>query len=715
VRYEYWEEEEQQEENQDQMKQWMSLVKTEDVLHDESINLIETTEGILVMNSSQYPELPEYQVFRGWAVHRTITGGDEKGWIYECSSLQRSRRKRLWEQLLVKKSQCDQAAILVTYFHAKFRAINLSFIRRALGPQEFHIQMVLECQRYSTGLYSANNLQPFDPPAWSRAPSDSQSPLDISSSFLVPISLESFRIPLGWTYLHDFMFTTYPSRDLSGWQYSNNFDSSQFSSSQFISSAPLAAENSKVSETKKDLYQVRRRLWIRTIVKESELFHCRNLFSNYISTHPRGHILATRLYRQSHYRKRWCFGIGLLIDKEIHIFLDKNYQPHITYHLEGCEVSVLSQRTTHNPVTGTSDHSTNPHRGHHGSSSFPLLGTPQTPRKFYLFGLKHILHHDSSLPSSTTATTTGRLQGSMQCILSTLTNKDRDLWISGLYHQLALVNQHHYPIPTAYCVKLGPPISDSLSLCGKLWRRIHQNWRVNYFELRRNGRLSCFENGRLVTEVSLREWRTTIQIPEDITFHFPFGIYFNEELILMLSSESSSGRQSWITSLHQHIELIHSTSHIKPPQQTGSTAAAEYEQWFDSLDLLSRSDSPPNHLQPTPEQTTETTLLENSLFHHSTEEANQSVIGLSSLSPSPLLQYLKRKINPTRSLFIYEPVMNLRIDSYNTLRESNDQLSDEEGSERENYYHPEDDDGDDDDDESIHSLGTLVYSEIFKK
>jgi hypothetical protein len=716
VRYEYWEEEE-QEENRDHLKQWISLVKTEDVLHDDSINLIETTEGVLVMNSSNYPELPGYQIFRGWAVHRTITGGDEKGWVYDSSCQQKLRRKRLWEQLFVRNSQCDQAAILVTHFHSKFRAINLSFIRRALGSQEFHIQMVLECQRLSAGLYSSNNLQPFDPPAWSRAPSDSQSPCDIPESALVPISMDSFQIPSGWKYLHDFMFTSYPSRDLSGWQYSNGFEFDQISSSQFL---PSLAENSKVhTETKKDLYQVRRRLWIRTIVKESELIHCRHLFSNYISSHPRGHILATRLYRQSHFRKRWCFGIGLLIDKEIHIFLDKNYQSHITYHLEGCEVTVLSQRPR-NPepaTTSTSDHPTPPHRDHNPESHhpFPLLGSPQVPRKFYLFGLKYISCQDgrggtTGEPSLSSSATARELEGSMQCILSTLTNKDRDLWISALSHQLVLVNQHRYPLPTAYSVRLGPSVSDSITLCGQLWRRIHQTWKLNYFELRSNGTFSCFENGILVTEFSSWKSQTSIQIPGDISFHFPFGIYSNGELSLMLSSESSSGRQSWMTLLHRQIELTTNQrlSPTSPAAITESNGSLSNE-WFDSFDLLSRSDSP-HHLQQTLEPSIDATLLDNSLFHHS-REVNQSVTGGLSLSSSALVQYLRGKMkNPIQSLYIYEPVMNLRIESYNTLRESNDQFSDLLGGNEE-----EGEDDDEDDDESIHSLATLVYSEIFKK
>jgi hypothetical protein len=490
-RYEYCEEEE-----EGQAGQWISSLKTEEVLQNESINLVETTEGTLVMNSTNYPALAGYQTFRGWTINKEFSSPDideRGGWRYSNQTLP-LRRRRFWEQLLVKKSQFEQASVLITHFQSKFRAINISFIRRALGPtHEYHIQMALESQRISTDLYSSYNLQFNDPPAWSCVPSSSLSshhpppstlsPCDVPSSSLVPITRESFRLPRGWAPLHDFMFVTYPSRDLSGWQYSTDFQSMNFSASQVILSptAPTASPSSSPSSHAQELHQVRRRLWIRTIVRESDLSSCRERLSSYINAHPRGHIIATRLYRQSHYRKRWCLGIGLLTDRKIHLFLDNNYQQHVSYALEGCEVSVLSQRTrdphSQSPSPGPLHDPPHPSESAPTVSSFPFLGKPISPRRFHLFGLKYLTTLSSSLrapqaisslttPSSSSSSSRGgELEGSLQCILSALTNKSRSLavWLdsptsagqpSSLSSSHSLWGQTNSPCPLCRCWSL---------------------------------------------------------------------------------------------------------------------------------------------------------------------------------------------------------------------------------------------------------------------
>lgn len=281
-------------------------------------------------------------------------------------------------------------------------------------------------------MYSPYNLKSTDPPQWSFVLSSSSSsstmngtdnnnnnnnndnncnntsniidlmftsivdPCNVSTSNLTQISPEHFQIPLGWTYLHDFMFTCYPSRDICGWQYSNDFDSNnKWISSQIIpNSIP------------KEVYIVRRRLWIRTLVKENNIQDCRNVFEKYIQNHPRGNILSTKIYRQSHYRKRWCAGTALLTDKSLHISLDDNYQQNINYNLKGCEVSVLTLKLQDSQIPTSSHIHNQPARSNY-ISSLPFLGCHHLPKKWFLFGLKYISTNNSNIFQGTKTTPSG--------------------------------------------------------------------------------------------------------------------------------------------------------------------------------------------------------------------------------------------------------------------------------------------------------------------
>lgn len=612
------------------------------------------------MNSSQFQEHPDYCVFRGWAINKCLDGADEKGWIYYHLG---SKRKRLWEQLNVHQSQYEKCAMLIPHFHSKFRGINLSFLRRALHSQEYQVQIVLEYQRFYDGVFSAHNLLPSDPPAWASS-IDMSSPVDIPLEQLQPFNPDSYRPQSGWTTLHDFIFVTYPTRDIAGWQYAPSFDSQEYSVSAFL---PIEEVVNKSLGAENELYPVRRRLWVRTLVRQDDLLRCKNLLSSYIKSHPRGHILATKVFRQSHYRKRWCFGMGLLIDREIHILLDHNYQKHVVYSLEGCEVSVLSVKYRNEAEEGT-------------KYFIPSFLNPNKPLKFYLFGLKHI---------SDGGVADGKgLGGSMMCILSTLTNKDRDLWISALYHQLLLVNHHNFLSPDQYSVKLGPHISDSASYSsGRLWRNIRDKWQLIYVEIR-EGKFTCYADGAVLDEFCLHQCQ--VLIPDDLNYLYPFAIIHPDGINVILSSTSSSNRQFWLKMVHYHIDSYSRTFE----SETGGSSISG---WFDSHDIIDRGSSPDE-------------FGSYNLFQHSDEippsSPSSSSLCLKSSLSGPLVKYFRDIISPNLTI---EPVINMRIESYRALRESY-QLSDYDN-EEEFYSEFNREESED----SIHSLGKLIYHEVMTK
>lgn len=454
---------------------------------------------------------------------------DSSEWSEICLPSSCVRRRKV-SRLLISIDDVERASFLKDSWLSRYRSIHPKFIDAALTGFEYKIEIVVEYQRFLRDRYDSCNLGYSDPAPWNFALSSSSTsdigwgencladPTSCPLSSLRPLDqCSTFRLIDGWQILHDFVHILHPNRDEMGWQYSDSFANDCERTDQ------SATSWSRDRGTKP--FPVRRRLWMRTLVKEIDLEDCRTALDTYISTHPRGVIFSSIVQRRSHYRKRWCDAIATLKDDKIEFQIKNNYQKFVSYQLHGCEPVLLSH------TSEASDYLT----------------------KFSLFGLRKIggallpgLPVENHLDNS----------GGIICVLNAHSLELRDNWISVLTHQLLLVNSYRFLKHD--CPQFSPPIGppcllDTPIILGKLWKKGKFVWKLRTFELRKSGVLAYFKRGRLIGEVRLLN-EYLINVPSDTSFQYPFEIITSDgKVILELAATNDECRLRWITTIQRII------------------------------------------------------------------------------------------------------------------------------------------------------------------
>lgn len=469
----------------------------------------------------------------GWLYARDFNSG-EWSEVYDQSF---SVRRRKIFRLLIRDRDLERGQQLKDSWMPKSRSIHPSFISGALKGYEHKIEMVIEYQRYLRDRYDSYNLIYSDPAQWNFAlrvpPSTSSSLLDECNehdfidptscplSYLRPLDqCSSFKLIDGWQILHDFIHVLHPNKDEEGWQYSDCFGN------DCERPSPLDPNSSHWSNSRGSTpHPVRRRLWMRTLVKECDLEICRVALDSYITAHPRGVVYSSRLQRRSCYRKRWCDAIATLRDNVIEIQIENNYQKFVSYPLQGCEPVLLS----------------------HLARQGDLIN------KFFLFGLRRI---GGGLLPGLPVENNWDSTGGIFCILNAPTAEIRDCWISVLTHQLLLVNTYRFLRESCsqWSPLIGPPcLVDMPYISGRLWKKGDMVWKLRTFELRKSGILAYFKRGRLIGEVKFLN-ECAIRIPPDINFQFPFQVMTADgTIVLELAAPDATTRKRWMTALRWSI------------------------------------------------------------------------------------------------------------------------------------------------------------------
>jgi hypothetical protein len=465
----------------------------------------------------------------GWAYATDFASAEWSEEIFQSAVV----RKRKVYRLFVRDCDLSRALLLKESWRSSYRSIHPMFISAALEGYQHKIEMVVEYQRLLRDRYDSYNLIYSDPAQWNfalpyppaTAPVEATDPdfVDPTScplSYLRPLDqCTSFKLIDGWQILHDFIHVLHPCKDEMGWQYSNSFlnDCDRLPGSRSHWSRP---------STDKGRPLVRRRLWMRTLVRDCDLEECRVALDAHIAAHPRGVIFSSRLQRRSSYRKRWCDAAATLRDDAIEIRIENNYQKFVTYSLHGCEPVLLSQ----------------------------LSGEGDLMNKFFLFGLRRI--GGARLAGLPVVENHLDPTGGVFCILNAPSAELRDRWVSALTHQLLLVNTYRFLRQSCsqWCPVIGPPcLVDVPYITGRLWKKGDLVWKFRTFELRKSGILAYFKRGRLIGEVKLLN-ECSIQIPPDISFQFPFDIMTCDGTsVLRLAASDAETRQRWMTALRWSI------------------------------------------------------------------------------------------------------------------------------------------------------------------
>eukprot|EP00602_Paraphysomonas_sp_CaronLab_P010735 CAMPEP_0185039326 /NCGR_PEP_ID=MMETSP1103-20130426/36076_1 /TAXON_ID=36769 /ORGANISM="Paraphysomonas bandaiensis, Strain Caron Lab Isolate" /LENGTH=639 /DNA_ID=CAMNT_0027578173 /DNA_START=377 /DNA_END=2296 /DNA_ORIENTATION=- len=402
-------------------------------------------------------------------------------------------RSRSWQRLLVGSDQQEDAKKRMLNFlsiRCQYRSLSPCLIQAALLQHDYQIQMVMECQRLSDHKYSSTHLLSHDPPIWSAGTANLTSdPRTFPVQELQEVIATVFNRANGWDTLHEFIFTLYPNKDEMGWEYNQDFDQRES-----WTSAP-----SRVS-------CVRRRIWMRTCVRDSKLYECRQALREYIDNHPRGICRSGAVERQSKYRKRWTEGLAVLTDTHLEITLDNNYQSRVVHSLRGCEAVVIEGEST---------------------------GALVVEQRKYRFGLRQL--------------GPGGKDEGVVCVLNARSIRDRDAWIAALAHQTALVNLIYWPLV------IGPPTADQVIIKGEMWKQGHlvPNWKFRSFELRRDGTLAYSKDGVIKGKLRLRGCE--VQDADCTDGEHAFKIVKRSGYWLALRTHNAETKQKWVTAIREHI------------------------------------------------------------------------------------------------------------------------------------------------------------------
>lgn len=467
-------------------------------------------KGIPCLNSILLPQ--GYFVCQDWRFEVVKGRTDSRGWMYmqdfsdklstsvQCFNSQVRYRK--WQRIVLNRVDGPQIKHTISEFvsvKSHFRSLCAPLIRAALSKYDFHIQMVMECQRLCDGDFSAKNLSCDDPPAWCSGTVENltKDPTQTPLSQLQRVEATIFNRGNGWDVLHEFIFTMYPNKDSQGWEYNADWSLDHLWS-------PKQTRDSVV----------RRRLWIRTCVKNNHLSECRDALHLYIENHPRGVFKTGRLERQSHFRKRWSEGLAVLTDHFLELTLENNYQAHVVYGLKNCEVVSIESG-------GSSD------------------------RK-YQFGMRQV--------------GSGGSDEGLVCVLNAASEKDRQAWITALSHQIALVNLLFWPL------EIGPPTADRVLFKGEMWKRGHMvpNWKFRTFELRQGGTLAYFKHDILKGKIRLRGCEIR-ELPSE--GEFAFEVVKKDGYSIALRTTDALTKSQWIHAIHDHLEEMRSPTKITLPLQ----------------------------------------------------------------------------------------------------------------------------------------------------
>lgn len=296
---------------------------------------------------------------------------------------------------------------------------------------------------------------------------------------------------IGWVKLHQYVYVKHANTDDHGWQYRSDW-----------SSGVLNPKDEQWVNTNADGRDVRRRLWMVTVVKREDLIRSKKLLSDALQAGSNEVILDGYLYRLDSAEKGgkiWVKVFIQLLHNKIQFLKEENGPLQNTIPIQNCEVKMLFG----NQCPGR-------------EFSFALR-SPDTNR---------ILYFDTD-------------------------NKEvRRKWVVAISYQIALNSVDANFPPFDY----GPPIDNDLQvlLCGDLQKRGHmvKNWKTRFFQLQPR-ELMYFEKDSLKGKIGIDG---AIVETEDNSMEF--SVKGASGAILLMRAESISLKSTWIRIIRRQIQAL---------------------------------------------------------------------------------------------------------------------------------------------------------------
>jgi hypothetical protein len=262
-------------------------------------------------------------------------GDDFYSFLWSKENLNNEIRHRKWQRLTIDMTQyefCQEKYSSFKQNQSIFRSISPNLIQHIFQHEEIQIQMILESQRSLNGEYSSDYLLPTDPPQWSCGSGDHamMNPRLLPVNELKEVIGAIYNGGEGWETLHDFIYQISPETDPMGWQYNVSFTTTDIpwskSQQQQQPSSSSSSSSSSCSSTPL-VMNVRRRLWFRTCVPDSEICSAQDQFLAFYSQRPRGVIKTGYLQRQGPFKVLWYDAFATLTDYQLELILLKYESP----------------------------------------------------------------------------------------------------------------------------------------------------------------------------------------------------------------------------------------------------------------------------------------------------------------------------------------------------------------------------------------------------
>lgn len=190
------------------------------------------------------------------------------------------------------------------------QALSPNFVSLALHGLTHRFVLILECE---TRMYNDNRRGPVvAPPRFAiggaRATLD---PRNARVAELLPLAKHKLELPSGWERIHQYVYVLQPATDEHGWQYRSEW-----------SDGPITEADEQWVKANSPGLDVRRRLWMITVVKRDDVVTAKRKLSEALTNRPRHAIIEGELYRQEQgaLMKSWPKRYVILYDDCIEVF-----------------------------------------------------------------------------------------------------------------------------------------------------------------------------------------------------------------------------------------------------------------------------------------------------------------------------------------------------------------------------------------------------------
>ena len=358
-----------------------------------------------------------------------------------------------------------------------------SFVSLALSGITHRFILVLECESRLNGELNSISHPRFCV-GGQRATLD---PRNVAITELMPLASSKVDLPPGWEKVHQLIYVVQQNTDEHGWQYRSAWPRFALETTD----EPWLNRNNSRAD-------VRRRLWMTTVVKRDEIIAAKRKISDLIHSRQRGVILSgllSRLEENQFGAKSWNTRKCALLDEKVDIF-------HEETNAKVSEMNIL------------------------GSQLKMLDGNAFSVRS---------------------------MDGKQCTIFDTDTKESRRRWLVAITYQIAVRNYVMDFPPFPYAPPLGEDASSRTIICGDLQKKGQSgmNWKGRFFRLSPR-ELQYYEKETLKGTIKI----DGAIVRSEISASLDFSVKSKSGVVMTLRAPTVEYKHIWVKTIEEQIQLI---------------------------------------------------------------------------------------------------------------------------------------------------------------